>query len=167
MAECDDKARNSESFCGPCSRAKRALGQSVVNKGSHQNEAKSQSRKKQKHDRSAHEQGLCDRYALQCMSQCIQCLSQCICSNMRRADTRICECTRPVLLCVHISAQKHNNNRSKADKETCRKSKADEPLTNQESQHMTGYSARYCYQTPCCSLARMQSRVRHLEHAHM
>ena len=86
---------------------------------------------------------------------------------MRRADTRICECTRPVILCVHISAQNHNKIRSKADKETRRKSKADEPLTNQESKNMTGYSAPYSYQTPCCSLARMRSRVRQLEHAHM
>jgi len=133
MAECDDKARNNVSFCGPCSRAKRALGQSVVNKGSPQNEVKSQSRKKRKHDRSVYEQGLCDRYAMQCMSQCNQCLSQCICSNMRRADTRICERTRPVILCVHISAQNHSKIQSKVEKEARRKSKADEPLTNQES----------------------------------
>jgi len=86
MPGCDDKARNGVSFCGPCTREKRALGQTVVNKGSPQNEAKSVALKKRKHDRSAYEQGLCDRYALQCMSQCIQCLSQYICSNMRRAE---------------------------------------------------------------------------------
>jgi len=135
----------------------------VVNKGSPQNEAKSQSRKKRKHDHSEYEQGLCDRYAFQCMSQCKQCLSQCICSNMRRADTRICECTRHVILCVHISAQNHNAIRIKAEKETRRKSKACEVLTDQESE----FIARYSYQTQCCSLARMRSRVRQLEHAHM
>ena len=86
---------------------------------------------------------------------------------MRLADTRICECTRCVILCVHISAQKHSKICNKAEKETRRKSKADEPLTNQESKHLTGYSAQYSYQTPCCSLARMRSRVRHLEHAHL
>jgi len=146
------KARNSDSYCGPCTKAKRASGQTVVNKGSPQNEAKSQSRKKRKPDRSAFEQGLCDRYALQCMSQCTQCLTQCICSNMRRADTRMCECTRPVILCIHFSDQHHSKIFNKAEKEARRKSKADEPLTNQESKRLTGYSAQYCYQTPCCSL---------------
>ena len=140
MAECNDKAWNIESYCGPCTKAKRALGQSVVNKGSPQNEAKSVALKKRKHDRSAYEQGLCDRYALQCMSQCIQCLSQCICLSLRRADTRICECTRPVILCVHISAENCNTIHKKAGKETRRKSKAGEPLTNHESKHMIGYS---------------------------
>jgi len=86
---------------------------------------------------------------------------------MRRADTRIYECTRHVILCVHISAQNHSKIRTKAHKETRRKSKADEPLTNFDSKHMTGYSARHSYQTPCCSFACMQSRVRQLEHAHM
>jgi len=51
----------------------------------------------------------------------------------------------------------------KAEKEARRKSKAGELLTNQESE----FIARYSYQTPCCSLARMRSRVRQLEHAHM
>ena len=117
MAECNDKARNIESYCGPCTKAKRALGQSVVNKGSPQNEAKSVASKKRKHERSPYEQGLCDRYALQCMSQCLQCMSQCICSIFVRprqrpvyatvptvyvtvhmlAGTRICECMHPML----------------------------------------------------------------------
>jgi len=114
MAEYNDKARNNESFYGPCSRAKRALGQSVVNKGSPQNEAQSVASKKQKHERSAYEQGLCDRYALQCMSQCI-------CSNMRHADTHICECTRPVILSVYISTRNHNKTYRKAKKEVRRK----------------------------------------------
>jgi len=38
----------------------------------------------------------------------------------------------------------------KAEKETRRKSKAGELLTDQESE----FIARYSYQTPCCSLAR-------------
>jgi len=59
----------------------------------------------------------------------------------------------------HLSYQAER----KAEKETHRKSKAGEVLTNQESQFID----RYSYQTPCCSLARMRSRVRQLEHAHM
>ena len=74
MPGCDGKARNIEAFCGLCTRAKRALGQTVVNKGSPQNAVKSQSLKKRLHERSVHEQGLCDRYVLRCMSQFTQCL---------------------------------------------------------------------------------------------
>jgi len=140
MPGCDGKARNIESFCGPCSRAKRAIGQTVVNKGSPQNTATSQSQKKRPHERSAYEQGLYDRYALQCMSHCIQCLLQCTCFNMRRADTRICECTRSVILCVPISAKKHKETEKKAGKEARLKSKAGEFLTDQESAGIARYS---------------------------
>jgi len=45
----------------------------------------------------------------------------------------------------------------KAEKETRRKSKAGEELTDQESE----FIARYSYQTPCCSLAR-PSKSAHL-----
>jgi len=86
MPECNDKARNIKSYCGPCTRAKRALGQTVANQGSPQNATTSVARKKRKHERSPYEQSLCDRYALQCMSQCMQCTSRCICSNMQHAD---------------------------------------------------------------------------------
>jgi hypothetical protein len=98
MPECKDKARNIKSYCGPCTRAKRALGQTVANQGSPQNATTSVARKKRKHERSPYEQSLCDRYALQCMSQCMQCTSQCICSNMQHADTRICDCQRFALI---------------------------------------------------------------------
>jgi len=70
---------------------------------------------------------------------------------------------RHVILCVHISAQNHNAIGTKARKETRHKSKAGEVLTDKESKMI----ARYSYQTPCCSLARMQFRVRQLQHAHM
>ena len=76
---------------------------------------------------------------------------------MRRADTRICECTRSVILCVHISAKKNRKISSKAEKEARRKSKAGEFLTDQQSE----FIARYTYQTPCCSLVR-PSKSAHL-----
>jgi len=97
---CDGKSRNSESWCGTCTRTKRAAGEKVVNKGSPSTAALSKALKKRPHGRSAYEQGECDRYALRCVSQCTQCLWQCICSNMRRADSRICECTRSVIFLV-------------------------------------------------------------------
>jgi len=140
MPGCDGKARNIESWCGTCTRAKRALGQKVVNKGSPHNAGQSKSLKKRPHKRSAHEQSLCDRYALRCMSQCTQCLWQCICSNMQRDDTRICECTRSVILCVHIRANKHNQTSHKTVKEALRKSKVGESLTDQESRGLAWYS---------------------------
>ena len=85
---CDGKARNSKSWCGTCTKAKRARGEKVVNTGSPSNAALSESLKKRPHERSAHEQGMCDRCALWCMSHCTQCLLLCICSIMRRADSR-------------------------------------------------------------------------------
>jgi len=136
MPGCDGKARNIESWCGMCTRAKRALGHKVVNKGSPHNAAQSKSLKKRPHERSAHEQSLCDRYALRCMSQCTQCLWQCI----RRADTRICECTRSVILCAHIRVKKRNQTSHKAEKEALRKSRAGEFLTDQESRGIARYS---------------------------
>ena len=75
---CDGRSRNIESWCGPCSRAKRARGEKVVNRGSPITTDHSQSLKKRPLDRSAYEKGLCDRYALRCMSQCTQCLLQCM-----------------------------------------------------------------------------------------
>jgi len=53
----------------------------------------------------------------------------------------------------HLSYQVIN----KAEKESRRKSKAGELLTDQESE----FIARYSYQTPCCSLAR-PSKSAHL-----
>ena len=71
---------------------------------------------------------------------------------------------RPYLKAIIIiSAQNHNAIATKTGKETRRKSKAGEVLTDQESEFIAGYS----YPTPCCSLARMRSRVRQLEHAYM
>jgi len=67
MPECNKRTRNIESYCGPCTVAKGALGQAVVNKGSPQNAAKSVASKKRQHEHSTYEQGLYDRYALQCM----------------------------------------------------------------------------------------------------
>jgi len=59
----------------------------------------------------------------------------------------------------HLSNQAIN----KAEKEARRKSKAGELLTDQESE----FIARYSCPTPCCNFARMRSRVRQLEHAHV
>ena len=43
----------------------------MVNQGSPQNKAKCVASNKRKSKHSEHEQSLCDRYALQCMSQCV------------------------------------------------------------------------------------------------
>jgi len=137
---CDGKSRNIKSWCGTCTRAKRARGEKVVNKGSPSDAAHSQALKKRPHDHSALEQGMCDRYALRCMSQCTQCLLQCICSNMRRTDSRICECTCSVILCAIIRANKRNQTGHKAVKEALHKSKAGEFLTDKESRGIARYS---------------------------
>jgi len=118
MPSCKGTALNNESFCGPCTKAKRDLGQVVVNKGSPQNTAKSVASKKQKIERSKYEQSLCDSYALQCMSQCIRTLRApslsarclvCACFNMRNADCASVIvntlCTRWRFLCDHIKTR--------------------------------------------------------------
>ena len=137
---CDGRSRNIKSWCGMCTRAKRARGEKVVNKGSPYDADLSQAIKKRPHDRLAYEQGLCDRYALRCMSQCTQCWLQCICSNMRRADSRICGCTRSVILCVIIRANKHNQTGHKAVTEALHKLKAGVFLTDKESRGIDRYS---------------------------
>ena len=112
----------------------------MVNKGSPINAALSKARKMRPHERSAYEQGEWDRYALRCVSQCTQCLLQCICSNMRRADSHICECTRSVVRCAFIRANKRNQTDSKAVKEALLKSKAGQELTVLESRAIARYS---------------------------
>ena len=61
MFGCKGRAQNIKSFCGPCTKATRKLGQVVVNKGSPRNTATSVASKKQKTERSEYEQRLCDR----------------------------------------------------------------------------------------------------------
>ena len=112
----------------------------MINKGSPISADHSQALQKRPHERSAYEQGLCDRYALPCMSQCTQCLLKCICSNMRRADSRICGCTRSVILCVIIRANKRNQTGHKTVTEALHKLKAGEFLTDKESRGITRYS---------------------------
>jgi len=141
---CDGKSRNKESWCGPCVRAKRARGDKVVNRVSPSTAALSKALKKRSSDRSAHEQSECDRYGLRCVSQCTQCWLHCTCSNMRRADSRICECTRSLVLCAIIRAKKHwqtsNPIFNGARQEAFAKSKLGGILTDKESRSIARYS---------------------------
>ena len=151
------------SFCGPCNQAKRKLGQVVVNKGSPHNTATSVALKKQKTERSESEQRLCDRYALQFMSQCIltlrapsssaRCLL-CACLNMRND-----EFDHP----SHSVTFPREDTVAAARAEALRKSKAGEDLSVRETKFMTGYSS----QLPCSILVRPWSLVRLLEHAYL
>jgi len=134
---CDGKSRNTESWCGPCVRAKRGRGEKVVNRVSPSTAALSKALKKVSSDRSAHEQSECDRYGLRCVFQCTQCWLHCSCSDMRRADSRICVCTRSRGLCAISRAKKHwqtsNPIFDGARKEARAKSKLGVFLTDKES----------------------------------
>jgi len=173
MFDCRGTARNILSFCGPCNQAKRKLGQVVVNKGSPHNTATSVALKKQKTERSESEQRLCDRHALQFMSQCIltlrapsssaRCLL-CACFNMRNADMRICDC-KPPLHSLTIFVCPYQLPDPQQDPE--RRCGRDTPQIHNLSKQETNYTTGYSYQTPCSILARALSLVRQLEHAHL